>query len=148
MRASGCLSRMSLLDSWQGKWCPSSWSRTGCSLAFGSKWDTLSSSTSSHYLSLHFFLIVLSTNCLWWCWQVDWIKFEDPQKSFLGKWYLRKRFFKISFFAGHPCKPPSQSSLFGPHFSKCGWSRNDYSIGCVVRVLTWILSLNTVKAWC
>lgn len=56
-----------------------------------SKWGSLSSSTSSQDWSLHFSLIVLNINCLWRCWQVDGIKFEDPQKSFLGKWHLRKR---------------------------------------------------------
>lgn len=42
------------------------------------------------WLKLHFFLIVLSTNCLWLYWWVDWNKFDDPQKSFLGKWCLRR----------------------------------------------------------
>lgn len=59
-----------------------------------SKWGSLSSSTSSQDWSLHFSLIVLNINCLWRCWQVDGIKFEDPQKSFLGKWHLRKRLKK------------------------------------------------------
>lgn len=42
------------------------------------------------WLKLRFFLIVLSTSCLWLYWRVDWIKFDDPQKSFLGKWCLRR----------------------------------------------------------
>ena len=42
------------------------------------------------WLKLRFFLIVLSTSCLWLYWRVDWIKFDDPQKSFLGKWCLRE----------------------------------------------------------
>lgn len=98
------------------------------------------------WLKLHFFLIVLSTNCLWLYWWVDWNKFDDPQKSFLGKWCLRrwkKKKKKVMNLLSLHAKC-HVSHLFGLHFSKCGQSKSDYSIGCIVRGLTWILSLNTV----
>ena len=62
----------------------------------GGQWPM--AATFIHFFSclkLHFFLIVLSTNCSWLYWQVDWIKFDDPQKSFLGKWCLRRRWKKV-----------------------------------------------------
>lgn len=98
------------------------------------------------WLKLRFFLIVLSTSCLWLYWRVDWIKFDDPQKSFLGKWCLRRWKKKVMNLLSLHAKC-HVNHLFGLHFSKCGQSKSDYSIGCVVRGLTWILSLNTVGMW-
>ena len=107
-------------------------------------WQQMRCPVSIHFswLSLPFFLIVLSTNCLWLCWQVDWIKFEDPKKSSLGKWHLRKD-EKLHECAGHSHRGATPV-VSGAHIRKCRGSGGDYSIASVFGSLTWSLSLNTV----
>lgn len=85
-----CLSRLSLFDRRAKEAVPTCLAKDRVST--GPRWQ-MRRPVFIHFswLNLPFFLIVLSTNCLWLCWQGDWIKFEDPRKSSLGKWHLRKR---------------------------------------------------------
>lgn len=132
--------RMSLADSWRRPLGPPSCQGQAVH-------QLLAAAGGTCLFPLPFMTQVSISSCLSsvvGVWQVDWIKLEDLQNSSLGNWHLGKRWENVWI-----CWAPRWTAISlvsaGAQFGKCGASRDGYSIGSVVRGLTWILPPNALE---